>query len=335
MLKTTRTIMGMTALACVLAASGASAQECAKEPVLVGFLPKLDTDPYFQVAKTGAEEAQKELGGSVIQQAPSSATADAQIEFINNLISQQVKVIAIAGNDANAVAPALRRAKQQGVQVIAYDSDVSAASRTLFINQADSAKLGDQMLTAMADLIGHEGEFAILSSTPTASNQNAWIDAMKKRLAEDPTLAKMKLVQVAYGQESEQINQQQTLALAQAFPDLKGIIVPAGIGLPAAARALDQAGLVGKIKLSGLAPVSMLKKYIVSGAVQDVWWNVKDLGYLTYYAAQAVAQCKVTGKPDETFDAGRLGKFTVGESGIVLLGDPVVATPDNVDKFDF
>lgn len=335
MLKTTRTIMGMTALACVLATSTAFAQECAKEPVLVGFLPKLDTDPYFQVAKTGAEEAQKELGGSVIQQAPSSATADAQIEFINNLISQQVKVIAIAGNDANAVAPALRRAKQQGVQVIAYDSDVSAASRTLFINQADSAKLGDQMLTAMADLIGHEGEFAILSSTPTASNQNAWIDAMKKRLADDPTLAKMKLVQVAYGQESEQINQQQTLALAQAFPDLKGIIVPAGIGLPAAARALDQAGLVGKIKLSGLAPVSMLKKYIVSGAVQDVWWNVKDLGYLTYYAAQAVAQCKVTGKPGETFDAGRLGKFTVGESGIVLLGDPVVATPNNVDKFDF
>ena len=70
-----------------------------------GFLPKLDTDPYFQVAKTGAEEAQKEMGGSVIQQAPSSATADAQIEFINNLVSQKVNVIAIAGNDANAVAP--------------------------------------------------------------------------------------------------------------------------------------------------------------------------------------------------------------------------------------
>ena len=335
MLKTTRSIIGMTAMAVVLTSTAAFAQECAKEPVTVGFLPKLDTDPYFQVAKTGADEAQKELGGTVIQQAPSAATADAQIEFINNLISQQVKVIAIAGNDANAVAPALRRAKQQGVQVIAYDSDVAAAARTLFINQADSAKLGDQMLTAMSELIGGEGEFAILSSTPTASNQNTWIESMKARLASDPKLAKMKLVQVAYGQESEQINQQQTLALAQAFPNLKGIIVPAGIGLPAAARALDQAGLVGKIKLSGLAPVSMLKKYIVSGSVQDVWWNVKDLGYLTYYAAQAVAQCKVTGKPGETFEAGRLGTFTVGESGIVLLGEPVVATPGNVDSFDF
>ena len=77
--------------------------------------------------------------------------------------------------------------------------------------------------------------------------------------------------------------------LLQAFPNLKGIIVPAGIGLPAAARAMEQAGLLGKIKLTGLAPATLIKKYIQHGAVQDIWWNVKDLGYLTYYAAQAVA----------------------------------------------
>ena len=312
-----------------------AADACHTGPVKVGFLPKLDTDPYFQVAKTGAEEAQKEIGGSVIQQAPSQATADAQIEFINNLVSQKVDVIAIAGNDANAVAPALRRAKQQGVQVIAYDSDVAEAARTLFINQADTAQLGQLMLDAMAKLVNGEGEFAILSSTPTASNQNAWIASMKERLSKDPAFAKMKLVQVAYGQESEQINQQQTLALAQAFPNLKGIIVPAGIGLPAAARALEQAGMTGKIKLSGLAPASLLRKYIKAGDVQDVWWNVKDLGYLTYYVAQAVAQCKIMGKPGETFKAGRLGDYTVSENGQVLLGPPVVVTPENVDSFAF
>ncbi len=323
-----------SALVC-LGHTALAADACRTGPVKVGFLPKLDTDPYFQVARTGAEEAQKEIGGSVVQQAPSQATADAQIEFINNLVSQKVDVIAIAGNDANAVAPALRRAKQQGVQVVAYDSDVAQAARTLFLNQANTAQLGQLMLDAMAKLINGEGEFAILSSTPTASNQNAWIASMKERLAKDPAFAKMKLVQVAYGQESEQINQQQTLALAQAFPNLKGIIVPAGIGLPAAARALEQAGMTGKIKLSGLAPASLLRKYIKAGDVQDVWWNVKDLGYLTYYAAQAVAQCKVTGKPGETFKAGRLGDFTVGDNGQVLLGPPVVVTPENVDSFAF
>ena len=103
--------------------------ECATGPVTVGMLPKLDTDPYFQVAKLGAEEAMGEIGGKVVQQAPSAATADAQIEFINNLVSQGVNVIAIAGNDANAVAPALKRAAAQGVGVIAYDSDVAKPVR--------------------------------------------------------------------------------------------------------------------------------------------------------------------------------------------------------------
>lgn len=327
--------MTLAALACVLSAPAFAADSCHKEAVTVGFLPKLDTDPYFQVAKTGAEEAQKEIGGAVVQQAPSQATADAQIEFINNLVSQKVGVIAIAANDANAVAPALRRAKQQGVDVVSYDSDVAPAARTVFLNQANTAQLGQLMLDSMAKMINNEGEFAILSSTPTASNQNAWIASMKDRLAKDPAFAKMKLVQVAYGQESEQINQQQTLALAQAFPNLKGIIVPAGIGLPAAARALEQAGMTGKIKLSGLAPASLLRKYIKAGDVQDVWWNVKDLGYLTYYAAQAVAQCKITGKAGETFKAGRLGEYKIGENGEVLLGPPVVVTPDNVDSFAF
>jgi len=39
--------------------------------------------------------------------------------------------------------------------------------------------------------------------------------------------------------------------------------------------------------------------------VQDIWWNVKDLGYLTYYGSQLLAQCKITGKEGETFKAGR------------------------------
>ncbi|MBV9273571.1 MAG: rhamnose ABC transporter substrate-binding protein [Verrucomicrobia bacterium] len=318
----------------VLSSSTVFAAEPAKSPVTVGFLPKLDTDPYFQVAQSGAEEAQREIGGKAIREAPSQATAEAQIEFINNLVAQKVGVIAIAGNDANAVAPALKRAIQQGVRVISYDSDVAPDARTLFINQAKGDSLAAMMLDSMHNMIG-EGEFAILSSTPTATNQNAWIDFMKAKLSSDPKYAGMKLVQIAYGQESEQINQQQALALVEAFPNLKGIIIPAGIGLPAAARALEQAGRIDKVKLTGLAPATLIKKYIQAGQTQDIWWNVKDLGYLTYYAAQALAQGKITGKEGETFDAGRLGKFTIGERGEVVLGPARIVTPQNVGDFAF
>ncbi|MCT7667738.1 rhamnose ABC transporter substrate-binding protein [Shinella kummerowiae] len=313
----------------------ALAQECSSEPVTVGFLPKLDTDPYFQVAKTGAEEAQKEIGGNLIQVAPSQGTAEAQVEFINSLVSQQVGVIAISANDANAVAPALKRAAANGARVISYDSDVQTSARSIFVNQAKGDSLAEMMLESAYNLIDGEGEFAILSSTPTATNQNAWIDLMKSKIANDPKFAKLKLVQVAYGEESEQINQQQALALVQAFPNLKAIIVPAGIGLPAAARALDEAGLIGKVKLTGLAPATLISKYIKDGSAQDIWWNVADLGYLTYHTAQALAQCKITGKEGETFAAGRLGEYTIGADGELVLGPAKIVTPENLAEFKF
>ena len=329
--------LGAAAVVSLLTAlsTTALAAECRKGPVTVGYIPKLDTDPFFQSANTGAEQEKKEIGCKILRQAPSEATAEAQIAFINNMVTQGVDVIAISGNDANAVAPALRRAQAQNIWVIAYDSDVAPKARSLFINQAKSELLGEAMLESLGRAIDYDGQFAILSSTPTATNQNKWIANMKHTIATDPKFTKMKLVQVAYGQESEQINQQQTLALVQAFPQLKGIIVPAGIGLPAAARALDQAGLSGKIKLSGLGPVSLVKKYVRDGSLQDVWWNVPDLGYLSYYAAQGLAQCKFKPELGAAFSAGHLGDYTVGQDGIVLLGPPSVVTPANVDSFPF
>ena len=143
-----------------LAQSAMAAENCAKEPVTVGMLPKLDTDPYFKVAGGGAEDAAKEIGGKVIVVGPNQATAEAQIEFINNLIAQKVGVIAIAGNDANALAPALKKAVEQGIRVISFDSDVAAESRQVFVNQVKGDSLAEMMLQSMHDLIGGEGEFA-------------------------------------------------------------------------------------------------------------------------------------------------------------------------------
>ena len=330
--------LGIAALALATSLIGlnaSAAETCATGPVTVGFISKLDTDPYFEVSKQGAEEAQAEIGGKVLQQSPGQQTAEAQIAFINSFVSQKVDVIAISSNDLNALAPALKRAAHQGIKVVTYDSDVVAPARGVFFNQAKSDSVAEMLLQSMGDLTDHEGEFAVLQGTPTNANQNSWVDFMKAQLKDNPKFSKMKLVQVVYGQGSEQIAQQQILALTQNYPNLKGISVPDGIGMPAAARALEQAGLLGKIKLTGLAPASLLKKYIQGGAVQDVWWNVKDLGYLTYYGAQAYAQCKITGKTGETFKAGRLGDYTIGEAGEVVLAPAQIVTSANLDVFKF
>ena len=281
------------------------------------------------------EAAAAKDGSTVIYTSPSDATGAAQIPFVNQLISQGVDVIAISGSDLNSASAALAKAKQAGIKVISWDSDVAPDSRAFFLNQADTSKIGDQMLASLSDMIGGEGEFAILSSTQTAVNQNAWIASIKDKLANDAKYSKMKLVTVAYGEEKADVNAQKAKELVQAYPNLKGIIVPAGIGLPAAAEALSQSGDLGRVKISGLGPVTLVKQYIDTGNVQDVWWNVQNLGTLTFATAEQYAQCKIEPKEGTSYEVDGLGKFTVGENGTVLLGEPTIVTPENVKDFPF
>ena len=115
----------------------------------------------------------------------------------------------------------------------------------------------------MHDLIGGEGEFAILSSTPTATNQNAWIDFMKAKMASEPSSRKMKLVQVAYGEESEQVNQQQALALVAGLPRIsRGSSFPPASACRPPRAPWSRPASSSKVKLTGLAPATFMKKYI-------------------------------------------------------------------------
>ena len=65
-----------------------------------------------------------------------------QVPLINSTIQKQPDALAIAGNDPNAVAPALRNAAKRGITVVGFDSDVAADARKIFVNQASSEQIG-------------------------------------------------------------------------------------------------------------------------------------------------------------------------------------------------
>jgi rhamnose transport system substrate-binding protein len=82
-----------------------------------------------------------------------------------------------------------------------------------------------------------------------------------------------------------------------------------------------------------------MKKYVLDNTVQAFeLWNPEDLGYLAGYAAAALASGQITGKPGQTFTAGKLGKYTIINAAggpQVVLGPPYVFTKANVAKFNF
>lgn len=284
----------------------------------------------------GFKTAIEELGGEAILKAPDQPTAEAQIQMIEELISQKVDAIAIVGNDPDALQPALKKAMDAGIKVLSLDSAVNAQSRMVHVNQADPERIGRVQIQAVSEMIGGKGEIAVLSATSQATNQNTWIEWMKKEL-EDPKYKDIKLVKVAYGDDLRDKSVSETEALLKSYPDLKGIIAPTTVGIAAAGKVLTDKGLKGKVALTGLGLPSEMAEYIESGVCPWMYlWNPVDVGYLSGYAADALVKGTITGKAGEKFSAGRLGEKEIiqdGDGTQIMLGDPFKFDPSNIGEW--
>jgi rhamnose transport system substrate-binding protein len=301
----------------------------------MAFLPKQLNNPYSDIEVGGGKTALDELKGVYKLVGPNDASASSQVSYINTLIQQQQNVIGIAANDPNAVCPSLNQARSAGIKVVAFDSDAAKDCRDVFINQASTQGIGEQLAKMASELAGGEGEIAILSATPNATNQNAWIDVLKQQLAK-PEYAKLKLDKIAYGNDDDQKSFQEAQGLLQSFPNLKVIVSPTTVGIAAAARYVSTSSYKGKVQVTGLGTPNQMRAFVKDGTVKKfALWNPADIGYLAAYAGVALSSGQITGAPGQTFKAGKLGDYTIGANGEIVLGPPTVFDSANIDKFNF
>lgn len=305
------------------------------ETLKFAFVFKNTGNPYGEKMNEGFEKAIEELGGEAILRAPDQPTAEGQIQIIEQLITQNVTAIAIAGNDFDALQPVLKKAMDKGIKVLSVDSSVNADSRMLHVNQANPERIGRIQIEAVSEMIDGEGEIAVLSATSQASNQNLWIEWMKKEL-EDPKYADIKLVKVTYGDDLRDKSVSETEALLKSYPNLKAIIAPTTVGIAAAGKVLTDKGLGGQIALTGLGLPSEMASYIESGVSPWMYlWNPIDVGYAAAYAAKDLVDGK-TGALGEKIKLGDLGEIEVVEDGDgtqIMLGDPFKFDASNIGEW--
>jgi rhamnose transport system substrate-binding protein len=315
--------------------ASASGSAAAGGALAVTFIPKQINNPYFDAAKEGADKAATELGGTVTQVGPSAAT-EAQASYIQDATTQNVSAIAISANDPNAVVPALEAAKTAGIKVVGYDSSPAVGAYDVFVNQTDFSLIGQAMADWACELAPScTGEIAILSAAATATNQNAWIETMKGVLAGDKYKG-LKLVDTVYGDDDPQKSTTQAQALLQAHPDLKVIVAPTTVGILAAAQVVSQAGKSADIKVTGLGFPKQMAAYVKDGTSPAFGlWSVPDLGYLTYYVADALVKGTISGKEGDTLTVPNLNggqPYTIGKDSTIILGPPLTFNKDNIDS---
>ena len=325
-----RRAFGAGALAATAAMSGGVA--FAQEQKRIALVVKALGIGFFEAAARGGEEAAKEIGGvEIIYTGPTDTTAEGQIEVINALIAQRVDAIAVSANDPDALVPALQRAMQRGITVISWDSGVAPAGRQLHLNPSSNELIGRMIIKLAADHMPDGGQVAVLSAAATATNQNIWIAEMEKALPEYPNI---EVVATVYGDDLADKSYREAQGLIQAHPDLKAIIAPTSVGIVAAARAVEDAGKVGQINVTGLGLPSEMAGAVESGASKSfAIWNPIDLGYSAAFLSHQLATGQAEAAPGAEIAMGRMGALTLDDNNEGAMADPFIYDASNIEQF--
>lgn len=305
-------------------------------------LPKCTGIAVFDQANEGAQEAAEELGASAPEFLGPSTCEDptGQIETMTNAATQGVDSVMISNNAGEQIQSGVDAATGADVAVVSWDSPIpSGEGEDLFISQVDFDETGVVMADMALEILGDDGgQLAILSASPDAANQNAWIDAFETAL-EDEQYAGIEVVDTVYGNDDADESYNQALGLIDSHPDLELIMAPTTVGIAAAGKAMTDEGQCDQVKVSGLGLPDEMRAYTESGcAPQFALWSFVDLGYLSYYATYGIATGQFEAVEGQQFTAGRMGEYTIEadptrDNGLrIVMGPFTVYTEENIDE---
>ena len=298
---------------------------------VIAMMPKAKGDPYFISCRQGAEDAAKELGVELLWDGPTDLDPAKQNEVIEAWITIGVDVIAVSVENEVAVSTVLHKAREKGIRVVTWDADAQKDARDFFINQATPQGIGYTLTDEAARILNNKGEFAIITASLSAANQNEWIKHINARLAEKYPEMKVVAIQPSDGDRDRAFAETQTVL--KVYPNVKLIMAIAAPAVPGAAEAVKQSGRTD-VKVTGLSLPNMCKPYVHDGIIESiVLWNTLDLGYLTMYASHALSAGQLK-RGDQNVAAGRLGRIEV-RNDQVLLGAPFIFNKTNIDAFNF
>ena len=124
----------------LLVAFGAAS--AADQPV-IGLITKTETNPFFVKMKEGAAEAAKAKGAKLLTGAGKADGDNAgQVTAMENMIAAGAKTILITPSDSKAIIPAIKKARDKGVMVIALDSPTDPVDGTDALFATDNYKAG-------------------------------------------------------------------------------------------------------------------------------------------------------------------------------------------------
>lgn len=311
--------------------------EASGEALRVTYIPKNLGNPYFDAIVKGFQEAAPGLNMTVEVVAPAQAGATDQIPFIDAAIQQQVNAIAISPNDADALCPSLKRAMDAGITVLTVNGDTAPDCREASITPVDFSQLGKYLVDLTAQVTGGKGEWAFLSATSTAPDQNAWLKGADEYIASGASPAGLTLVDTVYGDDAPDKSATEAQALLTKYPNLAAINAPTTVGIAAAAQVLSQSPKKGKVQVTGLGTPNQMREFVKDGTVQKfALWDPALQGTIAAHLIAGLQAGTISAGEEVKFEVPGVGeRIMAGKDRIIIAGPPQEFDASNIDNFDF
>lgn len=319
------------------------------EDVNVVFIPKLTGNMFFESGNMGAQDIAEEVGFNVKYDGSPEAAVANQVQIINSAVNQGVDAIVVSSLSPDGLNQALENARDAGIDIITWDSDVDPDHRSIFVNQGTAKDLGTMLVDMAADQMTDEqkenAKFAFFYSSPTVTDQNAWVEEAKAYIADK--YPGWELVTTQYGEQDAQKSLQVGQSILQTYPDIDAILCPDSTALPGMAQAAKNLGRDGEVIITGFASPNSMRDFVKDGTVNaHGLWDVKIQGAISAYVGYWLGAGNEL-KVGDTLDVPGVGTVTVEsnttqgydyeaeDSGIIYLPERVVFTVDNIDDYDF
>ena len=283
----------------------------AAKTLQIAVIPKGTTHEFWKSIHAGAVRAARELGVEVIWKGPQKEDDRAQqITVVEDFISRGVDGIVLAPLDDRALVRPVQDAAREKIPVVVIDSGLQGSDYVSYV-ATDNYKGGVLAARRLGELLKGQGKIFLIryqeGSASTVQREAGFYDTMTK---EFPGVTF--LVKDQYAGATTETAYQLAENLISRFPDVQGVFAPNESSTFGTLRALQEAGLAGKIVFVGFDSSPKLVQGLRDGAIQGlVIQNPNKMGYLGVKTIVAYLR----GEPVEK----------VVDTGVVL------ATKDNMD----
>jgi len=254
------------------------------EDIYIPVISKGFQHQFWQAVKLGAEQAAEDCGVTITFEGPETeAMVDKQLEMLQTALDKEPDAIAFAALDSQAAIPLLERAQEEGIPVVGFDSGVDSdipVTTAATDNVAAAALAADKM----AELIGGEGQVAVIAHDQTSRTGIDRVAGFKDRIEEE--YPDIEIVDIQYGGGDHLKSTDLAKAIILANPDLKGFFGANEGSIISVLNAVTELGMEGEIVVigydSGLQQIEAIKSGVQAGAITQ---NPIGIGYRAVEAA--------------------------------------------------